>query len=65
VLHLKKAREQFVDRMVERAAEAIEQDAAHFIVLGCTGLAGLAEQAKTGPSKAGRDFPSSTRPTPL
>ena len=57
VLDLEKGREQFVDRMVERAAEAIEQDGAHVIVLGCTGLAGLAEQVKAGLSKAGHEVP--------
>jgi allantoin racemase len=57
VLDLEKGREQFVDRMVERAAEAIKQDGAHVIVLGCTGLAGLAEQVKAGLSKAGHEVP--------
>lgn len=48
VLDLEKGREQFVGRMVERAIEAVEEDGAHVIVLGCTGLAGLAEQVRAG-----------------
>jgi allantoin racemase len=57
VLDLEKGREQFVGRMVERAAEAIEEDGAHVIVLGCTGLAGLDEQVKRGLSKVGYVVP--------
>ena len=57
VLDLEKGREQFVGRMVERAAEAIEEDGAHVIVLGCTGLAGLDEQVKSGLSKVGYVVP--------
>jgi len=56
-LHLEKGREQFVDRMVQKAIEAVEEDGAHVTVLGCTGLAGLDEQVKTGPSKAGYEVP--------
>ena len=47
-LHLEKGREQFVDRMVQKAIEAVEEDGAHVTVLGCTGLAGLDEQVKAG-----------------
>ena len=57
VLDLEKGREQFVDLMVERAAEAIEEDGAHVIVLGCTGLAGLDAQVKSGLSKVGYEVP--------
>lgn len=57
VLDLEKGREQFVDLMVERAAEAVEEDGAHVIVLGCTGLAGLDAQVKSGLSKAGYEVP--------
>ena len=57
VLDLEKGRQQFVERMVERAAEAIDEDGAHVIVLGCTGLAGLDEQVKIGLSKAGHEVP--------
>lgn len=41
VLDLEEGREEFVDRAVDKAVEAIEDDEAHVIVLGCTGLAGL------------------------
>ena len=57
VLDLEEGREQFVDLMVESAAEAIEEDGAHVIVLGCTGLAGLDAQVKSGLSKAGYEVP--------
>jgi allantoin racemase len=57
VLDLEKGREQFVGRMVEQAIEAVEQDGAHVIVLGCTGLAGLAEQVKIGLLKADHEVP--------
>ena len=46
-----------MDRMVQKAIEAVEEDGAHVIVLGCTGLAGLAEQVKAGLSKAGHEVP--------
>jgi allantoin racemase len=57
VLDLERGRERFVGRMVERAAQAIEQDGAHVIVLGCTGLAGLAEQVKAGLVSRGFNVP--------
>jgi len=57
VLDLEKGREQFVERMVERAVAAVREDGAHVIVLGCTGLAGLAKQVKVGLSKAGYEVP--------
>ena len=40
VLDLEKGREQFVSRAVDKAVEAIKEDGAHVIVLGCTVLAG-------------------------
>jgi allantoin racemase len=57
VLDLEKGREQFVGRMVERAVAAVTEDGAHVIVLGCTGLAGLAEQVKAGLARAGYEVP--------
>jgi allantoin racemase len=57
VLDLENGREQFVGRMVEKAIEAVEEDGAHVIVLGCTGLAGLAEQVKIGLLKADHEIP--------
>jgi allantoin racemase len=57
VLDLEKGREQFVGRMVEKAVAAVREDGAHVIVLGCTGLAGLAEQVKAGLSQAGYEVP--------
>jgi allantoin racemase len=57
VLDLEKGREQFVGRMVEKAVEAIEEDGAHVIVLGCTGLAGLDAQVKDGLRDKGYEVP--------
>jgi allantoin racemase len=57
VLDLEKGREQFVGRMVEKAVEAIEEDDAHVIVLGCTGLAGLDAQVKDGLRETGYEVP--------
>jgi allantoin racemase len=57
VLDLEKGREQFVDRMVDKAVEAIEEDGAHVIVLGCTGLAGLDQQVKNGLREKGYEVP--------
>jgi allantoin racemase len=57
VLDLEKGRQQFVGRMIEKAIEAVEEDGAHVIVLGCTGLAGLAEQVKAGLARRGFDIP--------
>ncbi|MGB3906549.1 MAG: AroM family protein [Anaerolineae bacterium] len=57
VLDLEKGRDQFVARMVDQAAEAIEKDGAHVIVLGCTGLAGLDQQVENGLREKGHDVP--------
>jgi allantoin racemase len=57
VLDLEKGRDEFVGRMVEKAVEAVEEDGAHVIVLGCTGLAGLDEQVKSGLLHAGHEVP--------
>jgi len=57
VLDLEKGRDQFVGRMVEKAVEAVAEDGAHVIVLGCTGVAGLAQQVKAGLLRRGFDVP--------
>jgi allantoin racemase len=57
VLELEKGRNQFVPRMVDRAVEAIEEDGAHVIVLGCTGLAGLDQQVTSGLRDRGYHVP--------
>lgn len=57
VLELEKGREQFVARAVDKAVEAIEEDGAHVIVLGCTGLAGLAQQIENTLGERGYDVP--------
>lgn len=57
VLELEKGREQFVTRAVDEAVESIEEDGAHVIVLGCTGLAGLAQQIQNALCERGYDVP--------
>ena len=57
VLDLGKGHDEFVGRKVEKAVEAIEEDGAHVIVLGCTGLAGPDKQVRSGLSKAGYEVP--------
>jgi allantoin racemase len=57
VLDLEKGREQFVARMVDKAVEAIEEDGAHVIVLGCTGLAGLDRQIENALHERGYQIP--------
>ena len=57
VLDLEKGREQFVARAVDKAVEAIEEDGAHVIVLGCTGLAGLDRQIENALRDRGYDVP--------
>jgi len=57
VLALTEDREQFVVRAVDEAVGAIEEDGAHVIVLGCTGLAGLAEQIQNALHDKGYDVP--------
>lgn len=57
VLDLEKGREQFVARMVDKAVEAIEEDGAHVIVLGCTGLTGLDRQIENALDEKGYQLP--------
>jgi len=57
VLDLEKGREQFVSRAVDKSVEAIKEDGAHVIVLGCTGLAGLAQQIENALRERGYDVP--------
>jgi allantoin racemase len=57
VLDLEKGREQFVSLMVDKALEAVEEDGAHVIVLGCTGFAGLDQEVQSGLREKGYDIP--------
>jgi len=57
VLELEAGREQFVGRAVDAAMEAIEEDGAHVIVLGCTGMAGLAQQIESALRERGYEVP--------
>ena len=57
VLELEEGREQFVDRAVDAAVAAIEEDGAHVIVLGCTGLAGLSQLVESALRERGFEVP--------
>ncbi len=57
VLDLEKGREEFEARIVGEARAAIEEDGAHVIVLGCTGLAGLAQRIEQALRDEGYDIP--------
>ena len=56
VLELKD-RAKTVEKLTEESIKATEKDGAHVIVLGCTGMAGLAEQLKLGLAKQGHEVP--------
>lgn len=46
-----------IEKLVEESVKAIELDGAHVIVLGCTGMLGLAEQLKHELTKQGYSIP--------
>lgn len=56
VLELKD-RAKTIEKLTEESIKATEKDGAHVIVLGCTGMAGLAEQLKLGLAKQGYEVP--------
>ena len=45
------------EKLTEASLKAIEEDGAHVIVLGCTGMAGLADQVKHGLAEQGYNIP--------
>ena len=53
VLELEDDRERLVGALVEQAAKAVEEDGAHVIIFGCTGMAGLARDVEEGLTKRG------------
>ncbi|MBA7665947.1 Hydantoin racemase [subsurface metagenome] len=46
-----------VEKLTRESVKAIEGDGAHVIVLGCTGMQGLADQVKQELAKQGYDIP--------
>ncbi len=46
-----------VEKLTRESVKAIEDDGAHVIVLGCTGMQGLADQVKQELAKQGYDIP--------
>jgi len=57
VLELEKNKEALVENLVKESMDAIEKDGAHVIVLGCTGMAGLAEKVAEGLKRQGHEVP--------
>lgn len=57
VLELEKDKEALVVNLVKESIDAIEKDGAHVIVLGCTGMAGLAGKVVEGLKKQGYEVP--------
>ena len=45
------------EKLTEASLKAIEEDGAHVIVLGCTGMAGLADKVKHGLAEQGYNIP--------
>jgi len=45
------------EKLTEASLKAIEEDGAHVIVLGCTGMAGLADRVKHGLAEQGYNIP--------
>ena len=46
-----------LEHLIVESVNTIKNDGAHIIVLGCTGMAGLAEQLKLGLAKQGYEVP--------
>lgn len=57
VLDLEKDLERLTDVLAKEAVYAVEQDGAHVIVLGCTGMAGLGNKVNSYLREKGYDVP--------
>jgi allantoin racemase len=57
VLNLHKGEAGIAELLVEESIKAIEEDGAHVIVLGCTGMSGLAKAVRTGLVGRGYSIP--------
>lgn len=57
VLELEKDRHLLLKVLGEEAVKAVRQDGAHVIVLGCTGMAGLAEEVGRALRESGLEVP--------
>jgi allantoin racemase len=65
VLDLEGEREQSIKRLTEESIAAIEEDGAHAIVFGCTGMLGWAEDLEQGLVEAGYPGVPVIDPIPL
>jgi allantoin racemase len=65
VLDLEAERNQGVKRLIEESIAAIEQDGAHAIVFGCTGMLGWAQDIEQGLHEAGYPGVPVVDPIPL
>lgn len=57
VLEMEEGRERLSALLVEQAIKAVQEDGAHVIVLGCTGMMGLALEVEEGLRKRGCPVP--------
>jgi len=57
VLQLQEDRERLAERLLEESKHAINEDGAHVIVLGCTGMRGMARSLQEGLKDASLEVP--------
>ena len=57
VLELERDRARLAELLVEQSIKAIEEDGAHVIVFGCTGMVGLAQEVQEGLAERGYEVP--------
>lgn len=57
VLDIEIDNQRVIEALVEQSILAIERDNAHVVVLGCTGMAGLAQAVRNGLLERGYDVP--------
>lgn len=57
VLEMEEGRERLSALLVEQAVKAVQEDGAHVIILGCTGMMGLALEVEEGLRERGCPVP--------
>ena len=57
VLEMEKGRERLPALLIEQGTKAIEEDGAHILILGCTGMMGLAQEVEKGLKDRGYEVP--------
>ncbi len=56
-LEMEKGRERLPTLLIEQGVKAIEEDGAHILILGCTGMMGLAQEVEKGLKERGYEVP--------